>query len=215
MNKYEAVIFDFDYTLGDSTNGIWLSVNYGLEKLGFEAKSKEEVSKTIGLSLVDTYMTLTKRQDESEAKLFAKYFVEKADEVMVDNTDLYPSAKEVLQKLSDSTCKVGIVTTKYRYRIEAILDKFGMRDVIDMIVGGEDVKVQKPSPEGLLLAIAHMGTDKTKVLYVGDSIVDAQTAQRAGVDFAGVLTGTTEKDAFEQYKSVCIAKDLFEIYNLP
>lgn len=31
---------------------------------------------------------------------------------------------------------------------------------------------------------------------VGDSIVDVQTAQNAGVDFAGVLTGTTKKEDF-------------------
>ena len=38
----KAIIFDFDYTLGDSTNGIVLSVNYALEKLGFKRKDKEE-----------------------------------------------------------------------------------------------------------------------------------------------------------------------------
>ncbi len=33
--QYKAVIFDFDYTLGDSTDGIVLSSNYALEKMGF------------------------------------------------------------------------------------------------------------------------------------------------------------------------------------
>lgn len=45
-----AIIFDFDYTLGDSTKGIVLSVNYALEKLGFSLKDKEEIKNTIGLS---------------------------------------------------------------------------------------------------------------------------------------------------------------------
>ena len=35
--KYKAVIFDFDYTLGDCTEGIAASVNHGLKKLGYEA----------------------------------------------------------------------------------------------------------------------------------------------------------------------------------
>lgn len=30
--KYKAVIFDFDYTLGDCTEGIAASVNHGLKK---------------------------------------------------------------------------------------------------------------------------------------------------------------------------------------
>ena len=83
---YEAVIFDFDYTLGDSTKGIELSINYGLEKLGCQTRDTEEIRKTIGLSLSNTYKALTNRQDETEAGLFAKYFKEKADEVMVENT---------------------------------------------------------------------------------------------------------------------------------
>ncbi len=211
---YEAIIFDFDYTLGDSTKGIVLSVNYGLEKLGCEAKSTEEIRKTIGLSLSNTYRALTGREDETEAGLFAGYFKEKADEVMVENTELYASAKDVLLKLKDSACKVGIVTTKFHYRIDQILSKFNMNDVIDIIVGAEDVKVEKPDPEGLLWAIEHLEVDKQKVLYVGDSVVDAQTAERAGVDFAGVMAGTTGKEDFEKYKSVRIAESLYDVYNL-
>lgn len=211
---YEAIIFDFDYTLGDSTKGIELSINYGLEKLGRGTRSTEEIRKTIGLSLANTYITLTNRQDETEAGLFAKYFKEKADEVMVKHTELYIPAKEVLVKLKERECKVGIVTTKFHYRIDQILSKFNMNDAIDIIVGAEDVKVEKPNPEGLLWAIEHLRVDKRKVLYVGDSLVDAQTAERAGVDFAGVLTGATGKEEFEQYKSVCIAENLYEVYDI-
>ena len=89
-----------------------------------------------------------------------------------------------------------------------------MNDAIDMIVGAEDVKIEKPNPEGLLWAIEHLGVEKRKVLYVGDSLVDAQTAERAGVDFAGVLTGTTKKEAFTEYPSVCVAENMYEVYDL-
>ena len=49
--KYKAVIFDFDYTLGDCTEGIAASVNHGLKKMGYEAGELEDIRKTIGLSL--------------------------------------------------------------------------------------------------------------------------------------------------------------------
>ena len=35
----KAIIFDFDYTLGDSTNGIAISINYALEELGYAASN--------------------------------------------------------------------------------------------------------------------------------------------------------------------------------
>ncbi len=78
-----------------------------------------------------------------------------------------------------------------------------------MIVGGEDVTCEKPDPEGLLKAVETLGRDKQDVLYVGDSLVDAKTAQSAGVDFAAVLTGTT-KD-FSDYYNAVIADDLHGI----
>lgn len=208
---YKAYIFDFDYTLGDSTDGIVQSALYALYKLGEQPRTREEIRKTIGLSLQETYFTLAGNKDEEKAELFTKYFKEKSDGVMVASTQIYESVKQVLGNLREKGCKIGIVTTKYHYRIDAILEKFDMTDMVDMIVGGDEVKTPKPDPEGLLYAIDHLGLDKRDILYVGDSVVDAKTAQSAEVDFAGVLTGTTSAKDFASYDSVCIAKDLYAI----
>ena len=209
---YKAVIFDFDYTLGDPSKGIELSTNYAIEKLGYEQKSQEEIRKTIGLSTKDTFYALTGETDPERAALFAKYFKEKADVIMVDHTSLYPVPQEVLKKLRSSEIKVGIVTTKFHYRIDQILSRFSMNDAIDLIVGCEDVKIEKPNPEGLLWAISQLNMDKAEVLYVGDSWVDAQPAQNAGVNFAAVLTGANTREDFENYPLVCIAGDLSGVY---
>ena len=208
---YQAYIFDFDYTLGDSTDGIVQSALYALSKLGEEPKSTEEIRKTIGLSLKETYFTLAKSKDETKAELFAKYFKEKADDVMVASTQIYEPVKQVLTTLREKGCKIGIVTTKYHYRIDAILAKFDMTQLIDIIVGGDDVKTPKPDPEGLLYAIDRLELDKKDILYVGDSVVDAKTAQSAEVAFVGVLTGTTNAEDFAGYNNVCIVKDLYAI----
>lgn len=56
--KYNGLIFDFDYTLGDSTEGIFASVNYALERLGHPQADREAVRKTIGLHLEETYRVL-------------------------------------------------------------------------------------------------------------------------------------------------------------
>ena len=63
----KAVIFDFDYTLGDSTNGIALSINYALEQLDYPSRSIDEIKKTIGLSLKETYFKLTSSNNIQEA----------------------------------------------------------------------------------------------------------------------------------------------------
>lgn len=209
---FKAVIFDFDYTLGDSTKGIALSINYGLERLGHAACGQEEIRKTIGLSLKDTYALLAGRTDEQKAKQFAAFFQERADQVMVDHTQLYPGVMEVLQKLRTDGCRTGIVTTKFHYRIQQILSKFNATHLIDLIVGAEDVKFEKPDPEGLLWAIGKLGIHRDEVLYVGDSLVDAKTATNAKVPFAAVLAGTTARESFEDYDHVLIAEAVTEVY---
>ena len=155
---------------------------------------------------------LTGRTDEQEAARFTALFKEKADEIMVDCTQLYPGVPEVLQKLKRDGYRVGIVTTKYRYRIEDILKRFNGTEWIDLIVGGDNVKVEKPDPEGLLWAIDKLGVEKDEILYVGDSLVDAKTAANAGVRFAAVLTGTTTREAFAGYDPVMIAENVVEVY---
>lgn len=207
----KAIIFDFDYTLGDSTNGIALSINYALEKLGYAAPDIADIKKTIGLSLKETYFALTSNDNSDEAEQFAKLFREKADSVMVANTELYAGTKDALQKLEAKGYKTAIVTTKFRYRIEQILSKFDANELIDIIVGAEDVKIEKPDPEGLLWAIDHLNAKKEEALYVGDSLVDARTAENAKVDFAAVLTGTTTRDDLRSYNTSYIGENISDV----
>lgn len=206
---YKAVIFDFDYTLGDSTNGIVHSANYALAGLGYAEKTVDGIKRTIGLSLKETFHVLTGNDDESAAAEFARLFRLKADEVMTENTVLYGGAKEVLSEFGDRGIKTGIVTTKFHYRIDAILRKFCAEELVNVIIGGEDVAREKPDPEGLLKAIELLGTERRGVLYVGDSTVDAKTARSAGVDFAAVLTGTTSD--FSEYDNVFVGENLYRV----
>lgn len=208
---YKIVIFDFDYTLGDSTDGIVASANYALDKLGYTQYSVEEIKKTIGLSLPASYEMLTKDTDEDNKKIYTDNFIEKANEVMTASTIVYPYADRLLRELANKGIRVGIVTTKYRYRIDAILEKFDLTEYVELIIGGDDVKKHKPDPEGLLYAVERFGVKKSEVLYVGDSFVDAKTAEGAEVDFAAVLTGTTSKEEFMKYKNIGIFNNVSEI----
>jgi len=209
--KYKGIIFDFDYTLGDSTKGIVLSVNYGLEYLGFGKAELNDIRKTIGLTLKDTYLTLTNDDNQENAAIFVKKFIEKADAVMVEDTKMLPYVEDMLKKIKALDIKTGIVTTKLHYRIDRILDKFNIAEDIDIIIGADDVKVEKPDPEGLNTMISMMKLQKEEVLYVGDSIIDAEAAKRATVDFVAITTGTTSKEDFENYPCVGIISDMSKL----
>lgn len=208
---FEAIIFDFDYTLGDSTKGICMSINYALTKLGYEPSDLESIRKSIGLSMKEAFVQLTQIKNDEQSNKFIKLFKEKADIVMTECTELLPYALDTLKQAKANDLKTGIVTTKYHNRINQILDKFNALSLIDIIVGSEDVKFEKPNPEGLLYAIDRINVRKEKVLYVGDSIVDAETAKHARVNFIGVTTGTTSKEDFLKFPHITIIDNLRQL----
>ena len=209
--KYEAVIFDFDFTLADASPGIIGSANYALRGLSFDECGDEEIKKTVGLTLKETFAALTGVYDEALAEKFAVLFREKADVIMTAGTALFPDTIAALSALKAVGVKTAIVTSKFHYRIDETLTKHSIAHLIDHIIGFEDVKAAKPSPEGLLNTIEYLRADKSGVLYVGDSLIDAETAKNAGVDFAAVTTGTTAALDFQQLPHVAIAGNLSEL----
>ena len=124
------------------------------------------------------------------------------------NTVIFPSVPEVLKTLSKNGKNVMIVSTKGRERIEEFFEIVGLKQEIDFILGGEDVKKVKPNPEGILTVIERFGLQREEVLYIGDSVIDAQAAQKAGVDFVGVTSGVTTTEELEQFSHVMILKDI-------
>lgn len=211
MMKYSAFLFDFDFTLADASDGIVESANYALGKLGFAPKERDEIRKTVGMTLREEFAVFTGCHDDDLAGQFVGFFKEKADEVMTEKTVFLPDALEVLRRLKARGVKTGIVTSKLRYRIVDAFAKYGEPDLVSLIIGFGDVADAKPSPMGLLKAIEMLGVSKESVLYVGDSLIDAKAATNAGVDFAAVTTGTTSRLDFEAEPHVFIGGSLTEI----
>jgi phosphoglycolate phosphatase len=199
MKKAEAIIFDFDYTLADSTEGIFECINYALKSLGLPMASDDEIRGTIGLSLLATFHKLTDGLNPNGAGDFTRHFIKRADEVMAELSYIYDYVPNTLGYLKANGFPLGIVSTKFRYRISTILRRESLDDLIDLIVGGEDVENHKPDPEGLNMALNKLGIEPAKTFYVGDSPTDAQTALNAGVPFIAVLSGVTGREALEAY----------------
>ena len=198
QKTYKAYLFDFDYTLADSSRGIVMCFRNVLAMHGHDGISDEAIKRTIGKTLEESFTILTGIDDKETLAAYRKEYVAQADKLMTANTVLFPETLDVLSRLKDRGAKIGIISTKYRYSL-------------DIIVGGEDVKTPKPSPEGLMFAIGRLGLETADVLYCGDSTVDAETARNAGADFAGVLHGMTTRYELEMYPHVKIMDTLDEI----
>ncbi len=210
----QAIIFDFDYTLADSSSGVIACFNFALGKLGLPPADDAVIRQTIGLSLPDALVMLGGKEYTRYTDEFTRLFVERADEIMADNTQLFEVVPETVETLRNLGIRLGIFSLKYRYRIETVLKREQLLDAFDVIIGAEDVSEHKPNPQGLLVAMERLNCDRQNCLYVGDSVTDAKTAQHAATDFIAVLSGVTPRAAFDDYDVHVILGDVSGLLNL-
>lgn len=217
-SRFEAVIFDFDYTLADSTQGVLACIGHALEQMGLPPVADADACRTIGLALPETLRVLTGEVDPARGETFARLFIERAEQVMTAGTRLLPQTRHATAWLRRAGYRLAIVSTKYRRRIAEILARDGLLEAFDVIVGGEDVCRLKPDPEGLHRVLdvlqAEYAVPAGRVLYVGDSLTDARAADAAQLPFVAVLTGTTPRAAFAPYAPHALLRDVGELPEL-
>jgi len=108
-------------------------------------------------------------------------------------TKLFPGALEALSTIVEKGAKVAIVTNKHRAAADEAFSLFGIDKLDVFTVCGDEVKEQKPDPDGIYVAMNHFDIlDKKDVIYVGDSIYDCKTAENAEIDF-GLVAWTPRK----------------------
>jgi phosphoglycolate phosphatase len=142
---------------------------------------------------------------------FLALFRERARDVMVRNTHLLPGVASVVDRLRGIGLHLAIVSTKRRIHIEPVLRRHDLHSAFDVIVGGEDVESHKPDPEGLVSALERMSVSAAEAWYIGDTVIDAQTAERAGVPFTAVASGPTPRAAFVQLGVPRVLDDLGQL----
>lgn len=197
--RYTTYLFDFDYTLADSSRGIVICFRNVLERHEHTGISDEAIKRTIGKTLEDSFSILSGITDPATLAAYRKEYEKEADTHMTINTEFFPETITVLQELKSQGVKIGIISTKYRYRIREMVDLHFPKGFFDIIIGGEDVKKAKPNPQGIKKALRQLHRRKEETLYIGDSTIDAEAAQLAKVDFAGVLNGMTTREELAAY----------------
>lgn len=196
MKTPTAIIFDFDYTLVDPSQGIVECVNYGFQEMGLDRAAPDEIHAAVESSLRDAFRSLSGSEHSHRYEEFFALFVQRADRVMVDRTQPFPGVLDAIESLARDEYALGIVSSKYRPHIEPVLVRENIQQRFSVVVGGDDVAQPKPHPEGILHALDALGTTASSALYVGDTVGDAEAAQRAGVPFVAVLSGPTPAAAF-------------------
>jgi len=206
-----AIVFDLDGTLIDSAPDIHAAANRLMARHGFAPFTSEETRSFIG-SGVPHFIAccLRARGRDGDGALHAQLVAEFVEgyETAVTLTRVYPGVAAALATLAETGHRLAICTNKPERPARAVLAHLGLAAHFPVVIGGDSLTVRKPDPAPLWAAVKALGGDR--VLYVGDSEVDAETAERAGVPFA-LYTEGYRKRAVADVPHTCSFADFADL----
>ncbi len=124
-----------------------------------------------------------------------KWYISYYKEHSVENTELYPKVKSVLEFCKNKNIRLSVVSNKPAILSKKILSLFQIDSYFDAIIGPEDTGKTKPAPDGLALAVELMSKNckekipLTETLMVGDSYYDIQAGKNLGCLTCGIIGG--------------------------
>ncbi len=99
--KYKLCLFDFDYTLADTTRPIVECFRHTFETMNLDGFDREKAIKTIGMTLDDAFSELTGIKDKQKIQELVAVYRVKSDEITIQNTVLFEDTIETLQILKN------------------------------------------------------------------------------------------------------------------
>lgn len=209
---YSYVIFDFDGTVTDTSEGIIKSFAYSFEQMGREVPDLSDRNKFIGPPLEYSYITFYAVPKEEAPVYLAKYR-ERYSVKGIYECEMYGGMKDLLVKLKEDGIKIGIASSKPERFVIEVAEFLGISEFFDVKVGIAIGGSSHPSKKELIqTAMEKLGvTDKKSTLMIGDRFYDIEGAKQAGIKSCGVLWGFGDENEFLEYGADYIASTPEEI----
>ena len=187
----QLVLFDLDGTLIDSAGDLRAGLNQMLAAFDRAPLSLAEVTRMIGNGVP----TLIKRalaarngdtidHGDAMARFNAAY---DADPTAL--TRVYPGVTATLDRLQAAGVAMAVCTNKNEASARQILQQLDLAPYFAHLIGGDSLPFRKPDPRVLTETLARLGIAIGDAWMIGDSEVDAATAEAAGMDFVLLTYG--------------------------
>lgn len=216
QNDVQAIIFDLDGTLLDTLADIGDSVNRMLTEYGFPNHSMDDYRRFIGNGikmLVTRALPVEGRSDEMFADCLRR-----ARENYWENWDRktrpYDGIMNLLDALEKKKLPKAILSNKPQdFTVRYVNAYFADHD-FKVVMGQNDRFPVKPDPASALDIARQIGVPPSAFLFVGDSIVDVQTAEAANMYSVGVAWGFRGPEELERGGCRTLVADPMEILGL-
>ena len=183
MKKYDLYLFDFDGTLFDTRDALRYVFNEAFKAVGITVK-EEQIGYLSRYPLPVSYKELGGPKDGWDT------FIDVIEETLngsksINSTKMFKEGEEFFNYVKTHNISIGIVTSNNSGHVKNILDHFNIPSgLVKVIIGNQEASIPKPDPLPINVALERLGvTDRSKVVYVGDSKNDCLSAINAGVDY--------------------------------
>lgn len=199
------MLFDLDGTLVDGAAAIHDAFEHAVRVGGHAPVARAKVASRIGLPLRLMFRDLVGVDDRAASEL-VRIYRERFEAAAPDLVRPTPGMRDALDAFPGTP--MAIVTTKAADPARTVLRALGILDRFTTIVGVDSVRVPKPDPEGVRLALARLQVGALRAVVVGDTIMDVLAGQGAGARTIAVLCGHGDPEELRAAKPDAIIPDL-------
>jgi pyrophosphatase PpaX len=196
------VLFDLDGTLIDSTELIVESYAHTYRMHG-RVMTSDQIRADLGMPLSDTLARYFHGDDLKDATAtYLAYNLARHDA----EVRTMAGVVELVHKLREMGLRLGVVTSKLRETAQRGLALCRLDGMFEALVAKEETQRHKPHGEPLLYALAILDAAADETAYVGDSALDVEAADDAGVRSIAALWRPTTESAFERCEPDAFAR---------
>lgn len=209
-----TVIFDMDGTLLDTLDDLTNAVNFGLESLEYPKRNRDEIRSFMGNGLeVLIRKALPEGAKEDDVlpamAAFKDYYAVHGN----DCTIPYDGIQNLLGALREQGIRMAVLSNKYEAAVVELAAEYFPGD-FDVIRGERENVSKKPAPDAIFSIMEELSVTAEETMYVGDSEVDMETGNNAGVLTIGVLWGFRTKDVLEKSGAHHLIEEPMELLRL-
>lgn len=173
----KSVLFDFDGTIVDTNNLIIDTLKETVKSFLNRQITEEDIQMVFGRYLEDQMKLLSEIHYKEMVEYYREYYKKNQDNII----SLFPGIYNILNELKKSSIKIAIVSAKGKNGIFHCVEKFGLQNLIDVIISSNDVINNKPHPEPAFKALSLLDSKPSEALFVGDSPYDILCGKSAGI----------------------------------
>ncbi len=197
----KVCIFDLDGTLTNTLETLAHFVNTEIAKHGLSAIPTEHFRYFAGSGaqmLIHRALAYHNVKDESMEKIILPAYSAAYDADFLYLTELYDGIPELITELKRRNMQLAVLSNKPHQTAEKVVRHFFGTDTFHCMFGQREGVPRKPDPAGVYEILKIMPHEKEDCLYIGDTAIDMNTGNSAGLETVGVLWGFRERTELEE-----------------